>query len=174
MEFYLGFLKKTSILTCKLQGWRFRFTVNCRGSCAKTGLGAELLSGKVLTPRAVLSKMNDFLAAARAQQARPRQHRPDKASQKQARQSRPDMHKPPRLCGKAAQMRQGACQIKQAGSKPKQARRKQETGENRHILILFLTIVCFGVTTERKTRSKPKQARRKQETGRNRHILMCF
>ena len=137
MEFYLGFLKKTSILTCKLQGWRFRFAVNCRGSCAKTGLGAELLSGKVLTPRAVLSKMNDFLAAARAQQARPRQHRPDKASQKQARQSRPDVHKPPHLCSKTAKRRQDARQTKQARSKPKQARRKQETVENRHFLIVF-------------------------------------
>ena len=32
-------------MTCKLLGWRFRFAVNCRGSCANTGLGAELLSG---------------------------------------------------------------------------------------------------------------------------------
>ena len=32
--------KQTFILICKLQGSRFRFAVNCRGSGAKTGLGA--------------------------------------------------------------------------------------------------------------------------------------
>ena len=49
------------------------------------------MSGKVDTPHAVLSTINDVAATARAQQARPRQHRPDKAGQQQARRSRPNV-----------------------------------------------------------------------------------
>ena len=63
---------------------------------------------------------------ARAQQARPRQHRPDKAGQQQARRSRPDMQKPPRLCRKAAKRKPDARQTKQAKSKPEAS--QEQTG----------------------------------------------
>ena len=136
MALYVGFWRSTSILTCKLQGWRFRFAVNCRGSCAKTGLGAELLSGKVDTPRAVLSNMNDVLATAPAQQARPRQHRLDKVGQKQARQSRPDVQKPPRVY--MTRPKGGKTHARQ--SRPEASQSRQDAS-NKHAKIVILSCV---------------------------------
>ena len=87
------------------------------------------MSDNCLSPRAVLSKMDDFLATARAKQARPRQQRPDKAGQKQARQSKPDVHKTPRLYRKIAKRRPGARQTKQAKSKQEPRQEQTKAGQ---------------------------------------------
>ena len=120
------------------------------------------MSGKVDTPHAVLSKMVDFLATARAQQARPRRHRPDKAGQKQARQSRPDVQKPPRLCRQTAKNRPDrAGQTKQAKSRPEASQEQTGRAEN----AAPVHEIGRKQANQSKAEAKQKQARSKLDTG---------
>ena len=142
------------MLTCNLQGWQFRFAVNFTGSCPNTGMGAERLSGKVDTPHTVLSKLSDFVATPRAQQARARQHRPDKAGQQQARQSRPDVQKPPHLRRKSGQ--------KEARRKADKAGQEQARSKPRANGTCTKRRAC----SQKKARSKQTRAKQKQAKSR--------
>ena len=58
--------------------------------------------------------MDDFLATARAEQARHRKQSPHKASQNEHFEAKPDVQKPPCLCRKTATRRADARHTKQA------------------------------------------------------------
>ena len=94
------------------------------GSFPKTDLGVKLVAGNYINPHDVLSKMDDFLATARADQARPIQQSPDKASQNEHLEAKTDVQKPPRLCRDMARRRPDARQTKQAKSQT-EANREQ-------------------------------------------------
>ena len=96
LALYMGLWRSTPILTCNLRGSRFRFSVNYKGSCPKQTWELNF-SGNYITPHAVLSNMDDFMATARADQARPIQQSPDKASHNEHLEAKPNVQKPPRL-----------------------------------------------------------------------------